>query len=70
LSRGSQGKSSSHIDAEFIGNWRNVKLLELNAIANGDQELGVMAANRSRELWRNVSQFQLDDDVALARRLP
>jgi DNA-binding GntR family transcriptional regulator len=70
LSRGSQGRSSSHIDAEFIGNWRNVKLLELNAIANGDQELGVMAANRSRELWRTVSQFNHENDLALARPLP
>ena len=36
-------------------------MLELNAITNGDPELGVMAANRSRELWRNVSQFHLED---------
>jgi GntR family transcriptional repressor for pyruvate dehydrogenase complex len=33
------------------------KLLELSAIAQGDQELGVLAARRSRDLWRTVSQF-------------
>ena len=61
LSRDAHGKATSHFDAEFINRWRQVKLLELNAITNGDPELGVMAANRSRELWRNVSQFHLED---------
>jgi DNA-binding IscR family transcriptional regulator len=58
LSKQAPDKASSHIDGEFIERWRDVKLLELNAIGRGDQELGIMAANRSRELWRTVSQFQ------------
>ncbi|MBU6266121.1 MAG: GntR family transcriptional regulator [Sphingomonadales bacterium] len=58
LSRDNPAKASTHFDAAFIADWRKVKLLELNAIANGDQELGILAAGRSRELWRTVSQFQ------------
>jgi DNA-binding GntR family transcriptional regulator len=58
LRRDASDRASSNIDIEFIERWRDVKLLELNAIARGDPELGILAANRSRELWRTVSQFQ------------
>jgi DNA-binding GntR family transcriptional regulator len=58
LSRDVPDKASAHIDPNFIESWRDVKLLEFNAIARGDQELGILAASRSRELWHTVSQFQ------------
>ena len=59
LSRTPPDQAASHIDPEFIARWRGGKLLELEAIALGDEELGILAASRSRELWRTVSQFQL-----------
>jgi GntR family transcriptional repressor for pyruvate dehydrogenase complex len=52
-------KSVTHIEAEFIRAWRDVKLLELSSIGHGDPELGTIAAQRTRNLWRQVSQFQL-----------
>jgi GntR family transcriptional repressor for pyruvate dehydrogenase complex len=36
---------------EFVLAWRNAKLMEIDAIANGDEELGVVAARRGRALW-------------------
>lgn len=36
---------------EFVREWRNGKLLELDAIADGDQTLGSMAARHTRNLW-------------------
>jgi GntR family transcriptional repressor for pyruvate dehydrogenase complex len=36
---------------EFVLAWRSAKLLEFDAIANGDEELSVVAARRSRALW-------------------
>jgi DNA-binding FadR family transcriptional regulator len=44
-----QDKSDNH--REFVQLWRNAKLLELDAIADGDLALGAMAARRSRDLW-------------------
>lgn len=35
----------------FVHAWRNAKLMELEAIADGDPELGMMAARHSRTLW-------------------
>jgi len=35
----------------FVERWRKAKLLELDAIAEGDPELGMLAARRSRDLW-------------------
>ncbi len=43
------------LDAEahhaFVEAWRTAKELELTAIAEGDPELGVLAARRARNLW-------------------
>ena len=36
---------------EFIRAWRNAKLMELEAISDGDPELGMMAARHIRTLW-------------------
>ncbi|MDB5973087.1 MAG: transcriptional regulator [Hydrocarboniphaga sp.] len=36
---------------EFVHVWRRVKLLELNAIADGDQTLAIMAARSMHSLW-------------------
>lgn len=44
-----QNNTAEH--REFIQAWRNAKLMELDAIADGDAALGVMAAHRSRNLW-------------------
>lgn len=59
LSREMSGKSVAHIETEFVQTWRDVKLLELGSIGHGDPELGMIAAQRTRNLWRQVSQFQL-----------
>jgi DNA-binding GntR family transcriptional regulator len=48
--------SATFDDAEahrnFFEPWRKAKALEFQAIADGDPELGVLAARRSRELWQ------------------
>jgi DNA-binding GntR family transcriptional regulator len=36
---------------EFVHAWRAAKLMELEAIADGDPELGMMAARPTRNLW-------------------
>jgi DNA-binding FadR family transcriptional regulator len=36
---------------DFVHGWRNAKLMELQAIADGDQELGSIAARHIRSLW-------------------
>lgn len=36
---------------EFALAWRNAKLMEIDAIAAGDQVLAIMAARHSRDLW-------------------
>ena len=36
---------------EFVRAWREAKLLELAAIAQGDVELGTMAARHIRNIW-------------------
>lgn len=36
---------------EFVVAWRNAKLLEFDAIADGDQNLAALAARHSRNLW-------------------
>lgn len=35
----------------FVDAWRKAKLMELDAIIDGDPELGMMAARHSRNLW-------------------
>jgi DNA-binding GntR family transcriptional regulator len=35
----------------FVDTWRKAKLMELDAIADGDAELAMMAARHSRNLW-------------------
>ena len=42
---------NSAIQREFVRAWRDAKLLELDAIAEGDIELGVMAAKHIRNIW-------------------
>lgn len=37
---------------QFVHAWRNAKLMELQAISDGDPELGMMAARHIRTLWR------------------
>ncbi|MDB5724525.1 MAG: transcriptional regulator [Novosphingobium sp.] len=56
-------REAAKVSPEFVARWHDVKLLELSAIAQGDQELGVLAARRSRDLWRTVSQFQTAEEA-------
>lgn len=51
---------------EFVRSWRNAKLMELNAIAEGDRELAAMAARYSRKIWhrRVYSRYAGDEDAA------
>ncbi len=67
LSKQISDKSVAPIDSEFIRTWRDVKLLELGSIGHGDEELGTIAAQRTRNLWRQVSQFQLPVERKLRR---
>jgi DNA-binding FadR family transcriptional regulator len=41
---------------EFVASWRDSKLLELKAIAQGDVELGTLAAKRTRQVWTRMMQ--------------
>jgi len=36
---------------EFVRAWREAKLMELGAIADGDVELGIMSARHMRNIW-------------------
>ena len=36
---------------DFVRTWREAKLLELNALAQGDRELAVIAGRYSRKVW-------------------
>lgn len=49
---------------EFVRTWRDAKLMELNAIADGDPDLAVMAARYSRKIWhrRVWSRFTKADE--------
>lgn len=40
------------LQAAFLRDWKTAKLMELAAIADGDQELAMMAARHSRNIWR------------------
>lgn len=46
--------SEAHRD--FVERWRKAKLLELDAISDGDPELGALAARHSRNLWHERIQ--------------
>ena len=39
---------------EFIADWRSSKQLELEAIALGDEELAILASQRTREVWTQM----------------
>jgi GntR family transcriptional regulator, transcriptional repressor for pyruvate dehydrogenase complex len=41
---------------DFVAAWRDSKLLELTAIAQGDVELGTLAAKRTRSVWTRMMQ--------------
>ncbi|WP_299698448.1 GntR family transcriptional regulator [Hydrocarboniphaga sp.] len=47
----SETKDGTAEHREFVLAWRNAKLMELDAIADGDEELGMMAARHIRNLW-------------------
>lgn len=42
---------------EFVCAWRNTKLMELDAIAEGNPALAMMAARRTRDLWHRRLGF-------------
>jgi DNA-binding GntR family transcriptional regulator len=45
----------------FVDAWRKAKLLEFDAIADGDTDLAVMAARHSRNLWRQRIWSDLEE---------
>jgi DNA-binding FadR family transcriptional regulator len=57
--------TSSSEDGEaqrnFLDAWRKAKLMELDAIVDGDPELGMMAARHSRNLWHQRIWPQAQD---------
>ena len=44
-------KDDTKAHREFVGAWRNAKILEWQGILHGDPELAMMAARRSRNEW-------------------
>lgn len=48
-------------DPEFVRKWRDAKMMELQAIVDGDAELGIMATTYARKLWQE--RFSLDRDL-------
>ena len=46
------GADDTEAHRQFVQAWRNAKLMELAAIADGDPEIGVLAARHIRNLWR------------------
>lgn len=48
----------------FVDAWRKAKLMELDAIIDGDPELGMMAARHSRNLWHERIWAALDAQAA------
>jgi GntR family transcriptional regulator, transcriptional repressor for pyruvate dehydrogenase complex len=54
--------SDSHV--RFVRAWRDAKLLELSAIAQGDAELAGMAGQHSRRIWhkRIMTRFEQKGD--------
>jgi len=51
--RFTSASTSDHTEghAKFVDAWRKAKLMELDAISDGDPELGMMAARHIRNLW-------------------
>ncbi|HEX7854599.1 MAG TPA: hypothetical protein VF503_12985 [Sphingobium sp.] len=48
----------------FVEAWRDAKLLELQAIILGDQDLAVLAAQRTRQAWaRTIKKRQANDNL-------
>lgn len=45
------GADDTDAHRRFVQAWRNAKLMELAAIADGDPELGMLAARHIRNLW-------------------
>ena len=43
--------NESDMHRKFVRDWREAKLMELNALDLGDSELAVLAANHSRKVW-------------------
>jgi GntR family transcriptional repressor for pyruvate dehydrogenase complex len=52
---------NSAIQREFVHAWRDAKLLELSAIADGDVQLGIMAARHIRNIWHQRVWTHSDD---------
>jgi GntR family transcriptional regulator, transcriptional repressor for pyruvate dehydrogenase complex len=47
----SSGADDAAAQRQFVHAWRNAKLMELEAIADGDPDLGALAARHMRNLW-------------------
>jgi GntR family transcriptional regulator, transcriptional repressor for pyruvate dehydrogenase complex len=46
--------------AKFVASWRSAKFLELEAIALGDEELGILASERTRRVWGAMVMLPAD----------
>jgi GntR family transcriptional repressor for pyruvate dehydrogenase complex len=44
-------KGSADTQREFVADWRKAKILEFQSILDGDPELAMLAARRSRNVW-------------------
>lgn len=57
------GADDTDAHRQFVRAWRDAKLMELAAIADGDPELGVLAARHIRNLWHRRI-WRLDEPSA------
>lgn len=53
--------------ARFVDAWRKGKLMELDAIIDGDPELGMLAARHTRNLWHQRIWPAVSDEAAVAQ---
>lgn len=51
----------------FVPAWREAKMMELNAILQGDRDLAVMAARYSRKIWHRRVYSRLANSPGLSR---
>lgn len=51
----SPGRLADADQQRFCQNWRHAKIMELQAILDGDAELGALAARHSRNIWQNLA---------------
>jgi GntR family transcriptional regulator, transcriptional repressor for pyruvate dehydrogenase complex len=61
------GRGESAADPDFVRDWRQAKLLELGAIAQGSRELAAISARYSRKVWQRKVGVRISELASLSR---